>query len=336
MTHLASDRERTALLCLVGNDRVRAWLNGRLVFDGDQPHRYHTGPEFLAPVTLRAGRNTLLVRASRGSSDYHSLRLSGRRLRTGSRVPPRRTRPLAGSRRSLRSGRGARSDPSSLAQGPPRRASRRAGRWRPLPPRRVAAGRLRRPGWCRSLQRGPGGWPDAQHADRPRSSHRARRPGHHRPSGRGVAKDRARPGLLPCRALPRGPRPPGGRHPRRPQPRGADPGDGPLAGRREGRGPQVARPRRRPVRNPGAAIVRPAAGPRRRAGGSTARHSSPCAGRPMRSSTARSPTTRPRWRRSGPSWAVGSTTATRPPGPTTWPCGSSRATSATAARWPPG
>ena len=74
MTHLASDRERTAMLCLNGGDRVRVWLNGRIVFDGDQPHNYHLGPEFLAPVTLRSGRNTLLVRVSDGSGN-HRLRL---------------------------------------------------------------------------------------------------------------------------------------------------------------------------------------------------------------------------------------------------------------------
>ncbi len=74
MTHLASDRERTAVLCLSGGDRVRVWLNGRVVFDGDQPHSYHLGPEFLAPVTLRAGRNTLLARVSHESGG-HQLRL---------------------------------------------------------------------------------------------------------------------------------------------------------------------------------------------------------------------------------------------------------------------
>ncbi len=74
MTHLASDRERTAMLCFSGGDRVRVWLNGRVVFDGDQPHAYHLGPEFLVPVTVRAGRNTLLVRVSHNSGGC-SLRL---------------------------------------------------------------------------------------------------------------------------------------------------------------------------------------------------------------------------------------------------------------------
>ncbi len=74
LTHVASDRERTALFCLSGGDRVRVWLNGRLVFDKDQPHTRRAGPEFLVPATLRAGRNTLLARVSH-SSGGHSLRL---------------------------------------------------------------------------------------------------------------------------------------------------------------------------------------------------------------------------------------------------------------------
>jgi eukaryotic-like serine/threonine-protein kinase len=74
LTHLASDRDRTAILCLSGGDRLHVWLNGRLVFDSTQPNSYRTGPEFLAPVSLRAGRNTLLVRVSH-SSDGHHLRL---------------------------------------------------------------------------------------------------------------------------------------------------------------------------------------------------------------------------------------------------------------------
>jgi len=74
MTHLASDRERTALFCLDGGDRLRVWLNGCLVFEKDQPHTNRPGPDFLVPATLRAGRNTLLVRVSHRSGG-HGLRL---------------------------------------------------------------------------------------------------------------------------------------------------------------------------------------------------------------------------------------------------------------------
>ncbi len=52
LTHLASDRERTALLCLGGSDRTRVWMNGRVVFDSSERNTYRSGPEFLAPVTL--------------------------------------------------------------------------------------------------------------------------------------------------------------------------------------------------------------------------------------------------------------------------------------------
>jgi serine/threonine protein kinase len=74
MTHLFSDRERTALLCLHGEDRVRIWLNGLRVFDSQEPHTYRYGSEFLLPITLRPGRNTLLARVNH-SSGGHRLRL---------------------------------------------------------------------------------------------------------------------------------------------------------------------------------------------------------------------------------------------------------------------
>jgi eukaryotic-like serine/threonine-protein kinase len=74
LTHLFSIRERTAVLCLSGGERLRVWLNDRVVFDSTRPNTYRAGPEFIAPVSLRAGRNTLLVRVSH-SSDGHGLRM---------------------------------------------------------------------------------------------------------------------------------------------------------------------------------------------------------------------------------------------------------------------
>jgi eukaryotic-like serine/threonine-protein kinase len=74
LTHVASDRERTTVLCLAGRERVRLWLNGRLVYDDDRPHTYRPGPEVLVPITLRTGRNTLLVRL-RHRTGYHSIRV---------------------------------------------------------------------------------------------------------------------------------------------------------------------------------------------------------------------------------------------------------------------
>ena len=73
LTHLVSNRERTAVLCLSGGERLRVWLNDRVVFDSTQPNTYRAGPEFIVPVSLRAGRNTLLVRVSH-SSEGHGLR----------------------------------------------------------------------------------------------------------------------------------------------------------------------------------------------------------------------------------------------------------------------
>ena len=74
LTYIATDHERTALLCLNGGVQLRVWMNGRLVFDSSQSNSYRPGPEFLVPVALFAGRNTLLVRVSHKSGD-HRLRL---------------------------------------------------------------------------------------------------------------------------------------------------------------------------------------------------------------------------------------------------------------------
>ena len=74
MTHLGSTRERTALICLGFEGRARVWLNDRVVFDSDQQQTRRYGLDYLVPVTLRTGRNTLLVRLSHDSSD-HTLRL---------------------------------------------------------------------------------------------------------------------------------------------------------------------------------------------------------------------------------------------------------------------
>jgi serine/threonine protein kinase/Flp pilus assembly protein TadD len=74
LAHVASTRDRTALLCLGGGERLRLWLNGRVVFDTARPHTYRNGAEYLVPVTLRAGRNTLLARVSHDATG-HGLRL---------------------------------------------------------------------------------------------------------------------------------------------------------------------------------------------------------------------------------------------------------------------
>jgi Tfp pilus assembly protein PilF len=72
--HLFSDRDRTVLFCASGGERLRIWLNGRAVFDSRLRPTYRAGPGFLAPASLRTGRNTLfvIVGQSRGG---HELRL---------------------------------------------------------------------------------------------------------------------------------------------------------------------------------------------------------------------------------------------------------------------
>jgi tetratricopeptide (TPR) repeat protein/serine/threonine protein kinase len=67
LTYVYSPRERTATLCIGGDDRVRVWLNGRLVH---QTNRKMDAPIELdrIPVTLRSGRNTLLCKVSRGAN----------------------------------------------------------------------------------------------------------------------------------------------------------------------------------------------------------------------------------------------------------------------------
>ncbi len=76
LSYVYSPRERTAMLMVGGDDRVRVWLNGR---------RVHERTEILAaawdldlvPVTLKAGRNTLLCKVSQDvGSHYLYLRIA--------------------------------------------------------------------------------------------------------------------------------------------------------------------------------------------------------------------------------------------------------------------
>jgi tetratricopeptide (TPR) repeat protein len=71
LTYVYSPDERTATLMVGGDDRVRVWLNGRPVHE---TVRYNVDWINLddVPVTLRAGKNTLLVKVSQGNGP-HSL-----------------------------------------------------------------------------------------------------------------------------------------------------------------------------------------------------------------------------------------------------------------------
>ena len=71
LTYVASPDERTATLMVSGDDQVRVWLNGRLVYEMTQ-FRYAHWDFGHVPVTLHAGRNTLLVKVSQ-QGGLHSL-----------------------------------------------------------------------------------------------------------------------------------------------------------------------------------------------------------------------------------------------------------------------
>jgi serine/threonine-protein kinase len=72
LTYLYSAKEQPALLKIGGGDRARYWLNGRLVHEVHEPnvHTWTLGP---VPVTLRAGRNTLLAEVLDTKKKQYSL-----------------------------------------------------------------------------------------------------------------------------------------------------------------------------------------------------------------------------------------------------------------------
>jgi serine/threonine protein kinase len=71
LAYVESPRERTALLLVGGNGRVRLWLNGALVHE-TAAARGRWGPDRV-PVTLRAGRNTLLAKATSAGAVHDFL-----------------------------------------------------------------------------------------------------------------------------------------------------------------------------------------------------------------------------------------------------------------------
>jgi WD40 repeat protein/serine/threonine protein kinase/Flp pilus assembly protein TadD len=65
LAHVYAPVERPATLAIGGVNPMRAWLNERLIYEYD-PARPSAEPRDLVPVTLRAGRNTLLVKVATG------------------------------------------------------------------------------------------------------------------------------------------------------------------------------------------------------------------------------------------------------------------------------
>jgi tetratricopeptide (TPR) repeat protein len=75
VNHVFSPAERTMLLHVGGTDRVRVWLNGNLVHETTKPITFAWGCDRI-PVTLRQGRNTLVVKvAAATGSPWFILRL---------------------------------------------------------------------------------------------------------------------------------------------------------------------------------------------------------------------------------------------------------------------
>ncbi|MBI1917216.1 MAG: protein kinase [Planctomycetes bacterium] len=77
LTYITSPDERSAMLRVGGGDGVRLWLNGRLVHEMTQENGWWVGLDRV-PVTLRAGRNTLLAKVSNRSGRSPHLYLDVR------------------------------------------------------------------------------------------------------------------------------------------------------------------------------------------------------------------------------------------------------------------
>ena len=71
LNYVFANEERTALLRVGGNRDVRVWLNGQLVYEA-APAQTWAYDLHRVPVTLRAGRNMLLAKAS-SAAEYHSV-----------------------------------------------------------------------------------------------------------------------------------------------------------------------------------------------------------------------------------------------------------------------
>jgi serine/threonine protein kinase/Flp pilus assembly protein TadD len=70
VAYVYSPDERTTLLHVGGVSRLRLWLNGNLVHETSRAHDWAWDFDRV-PVTLRPGRNTLLVKVIRGEEGHH-------------------------------------------------------------------------------------------------------------------------------------------------------------------------------------------------------------------------------------------------------------------------
>src|SRR5207244_2901593 len=62
LAHVHADRDRTAVLRFRTATDGRVWVNGRTVWEGTAAWQFAGGTEMYLPVTLKPGRNTVLIK----------------------------------------------------------------------------------------------------------------------------------------------------------------------------------------------------------------------------------------------------------------------------------
>jgi tetratricopeptide (TPR) repeat protein/serine/threonine protein kinase len=63
LAYVHADRDRTATVVLRSGGDARLWVNGRLALDGMSAWKIGSGSDVYIPISLRAGRNTLLIKS---------------------------------------------------------------------------------------------------------------------------------------------------------------------------------------------------------------------------------------------------------------------------------
>lgn len=71
LAHVYADRDRTESLVLRNGTDARLWVNGRSVLEGMAPWKIASATDVLIPISLREGRNTLLIK-SRHKDGVHN------------------------------------------------------------------------------------------------------------------------------------------------------------------------------------------------------------------------------------------------------------------------
>ncbi len=87
MTYVVSPQGRSALLLVGGHNRVRIWLNGQLVHETTTTSPPGRWGHYCVPVTLRAGRNTLLAKVNHASGLHFAERRGSPTTRSIAAMP---------------------------------------------------------------------------------------------------------------------------------------------------------------------------------------------------------------------------------------------------------